>query len=102
MRLSPVTARLVPACSTERAPRSLRDSCLYLISDLGRGHRLGDPVRQVSFATVVMGLVKRGDALAGRKAISLYELMRREFQFVPDEVSEVPRRNPFAECVPGL
>lgn len=42
---------------------------------------------QVSFATVVMGLARRGDAPAGRKAIALYECMRRRFGFMPDEVS---------------
>lgn len=41
---------------------------------------------QVSFATVVLGLSRRGDAPAGRKAISLYDHMRRDFGFVPDEV----------------
>lgn len=41
---------------------------------------------QVSFATVVLGLSRRGDAPAGRKAIKLYESMRRDFKFMPDEV----------------
>lgn len=43
---------------------------------------------QVSFATVVLGLSRRGDAPAGRKAIKLYDSMRRDFKFVPDEVCE--------------
>lgn len=35
---------------------------------------------------MALGLSRRGDAPAGRKAIKLYESMRREFKFLPDEV----------------
>lgn len=41
---------------------------------------------KVSFATVVQGLARRGDAPAGRKAISLYERMRWDLDLMPDEV----------------
>ena len=44
------------------------------------------PLLKVSFATVVLGLSRRGDANAGRKAIALYRRMRRDFGFIPDEV----------------
>ncbi|CBN79142.1 conserved unknown protein [Ectocarpus siliculosus] len=55
----------------------------------GRGRDEGVVVdvwpNQVSFATVVLGLSRRGDAPAGRKAIKLYESMRQDFKIVPDE-----------------
>ncbi|CAM9879311.1 unnamed protein product [Ectocarpus sp. 12 AP-2014] len=61
------------------------------VTGLGRGRGRDEGVvvdvwpNQVSFATVVLGLSRRGDAPAGRMAIKLYESMRRDFKIVPDE-----------------